>query len=284
MKLKNIIKIGSFIVAGTLPTTSQAQVYECKQCPAGTYSGGGAVTSCTPCPAGTYSRSDNATSCTPCTENTYQNLTGQSSCTSCGYFTAVSYSGSKRCKGKKFWEIPGDYTITLPAGKYRAILVGGAGGGGGSSSSPKFGQRGGMGGQLVKIFTLTRAEQFEITVGHGGRGGPVGIQGDDGTDTVLTLTSSNGKTSGIIKDKPLIAEKGIGGRRNVGVEDLVDDERSGSCIYNGYELYEGEKCYSKNKVTNGKGALDIQSIYPPAQTFNGGRNGSNGGIQLEIIR
>ena len=65
MKLKNIIKIGSFIVAGTLPTTSQAQVYECKQCPAGTYSGGGTATSCTPCPAGKYSN-PRATSCSTC--------------------------------------------------------------------------------------------------------------------------------------------------------------------------------------------------------------------------
>lgn len=140
-----------------------------------------------------------------------------------------------------------------------------------------------MGGQLVKIFTLTRAEQFKVTVGNGGGGGSVGNQGNNGTDTVLTLTSSNGKTSGIIKDKPLIAEKGIGGASNVGVAAQKDDNRSGSCKYAGYGLSEGEKCYSKNEVTNNRGALHFQQLYPAVTVFNSGHNGSNGIILFEII-
>ena len=80
MKLKNIIKVGSFVVAGTLPTTSQGQVYECRQCPAGTYSDG-TQTQCTPCPAGKYSN-PGATSCSTCSAGTYS--TGRSSsCTPC---------------------------------------------------------------------------------------------------------------------------------------------------------------------------------------------------------
>ena len=61
MKLKNIIKIGSFVVAGTLPTISKAQ-YVCQTCPAGTYSSGGLSTTCTPCPSGQTS-SAGASSC-----------------------------------------------------------------------------------------------------------------------------------------------------------------------------------------------------------------------------
>ena len=74
MKLKNIIKIGSFVVAGTLPTISKAQ-YVCQTCPAGTYSSGGLSTTCTPCPSGQTS-SAGASSCyTPlsCSGNNVQN-------------------------------------------------------------------------------------------------------------------------------------------------------------------------------------------------------------------
>ena len=74
MKLKNIIKIGSFVVAGTLPTISKAQ-YVCQTCPAGTYSSGGLSTTCTPCPSGQTS-SAGASSCyTPlsCSGNNIQN-------------------------------------------------------------------------------------------------------------------------------------------------------------------------------------------------------------------
>ena len=383
MKLKNIIKIGSFVVAGILPTTSNAQTYMCQACPTGTYSGGGTATSCTPCSAGTYSNggassctqcnpgtysgsragqctpcpsgkynnsrgsgscqncnagsyasgvgntscatcsagsyssagaskctpckagtfsktsgassctpcsagtysgSDNATSCTSCTGNTYQNLTGQSSCTSCGDFTAVSSSGSTKCNGRKSWGTPGDYTITLPAGKYRAILVGGAGGEG-SGTLFRYGQAGGCGGQLVKIFTLTRAEQFKITVGNGGGGGH-NHEGYNGTDTVLTLTSSNGETSGIIKDKPLIAEKGIGGLNAIGPIDRYDENRSGSCKYDGYGLYEGEKCYSKSEVFRFNGAIKQEHCGMGHSAGSGsfyGKEGGNGMINFEII-
>ena len=82
MKLKNIIKIGSFVVAGTLPTTSQGQVYiyMCQSCPAGTYSDG-TQTQCTPCPAGTYSNGG-AGSCTKCKSGTYS-TGGAGQCSPC---------------------------------------------------------------------------------------------------------------------------------------------------------------------------------------------------------
>ena len=99
MKLKNIIKVGSFVVAGILPTVSNAQTYMCQACPAGTYSGGGTATSCTPCSTGTYSNGgassctqcnpgtysgSRASQCSPCPSGKYNNSRGSGSCQNCG--------------------------------------------------------------------------------------------------------------------------------------------------------------------------------------------------------
>ena len=111
MKLKNIIKIGSFVVAGTLPTTSKAQVYMCQACPAGTYSDG-TQTQCTPCPAGTYSNggagsctkckpgtysSGGAGQCSPCPSGQYNNTEGASSCQKCSGGTYAGGTGNTSC-------------------------------------------------------------------------------------------------------------------------------------------------------------------------------------------
>ena len=95
MKLKNIIKIGSFVVAGALPTASKAQVYMCQACPAGTYSDG-TKTQCTPCPAGTYSNGG-ASECKACPAGKYSPA-GSSECKDC---TAGTYStgGAGSCSG-----------------------------------------------------------------------------------------------------------------------------------------------------------------------------------------
>ena len=111
MKLKNIIQIGSFVVAGVAPMTSStasASDYMCLACPAGTYSSGGS-TSCTPCPAGTYSNavatsctkcpigtysSGGAGQCTPCPAGTYSETTGATSCTKCPAGTYSNVSGA----------------------------------------------------------------------------------------------------------------------------------------------------------------------------------------------
>ena len=93
MKLKNIIKIGSFVVAGALPTTSQAQVYMCQACPAGTYSDG-TQTQCTPCPAGTYSNGS-ASECKACPAGKYSKA-GSSECQTCGAGT-YSTAGAGSC-------------------------------------------------------------------------------------------------------------------------------------------------------------------------------------------
>ena len=93
MKLKNIIKIGSFVVAGTLPTTSNAQVYMCQACPAGTYSDG-TQTQCTPCPAGTYSNGG-ASECKACPAGKYSKA-GSSECQTCGAGT-YSTAGAGSC-------------------------------------------------------------------------------------------------------------------------------------------------------------------------------------------
>ena len=93
MKLKNIIKIGSFVVAGALPTASKAQVYMCQACPAGTYSDG-TQTQCTPCPAGTYSNGG-ASECKACPAGKYSKA-GSSECQTCGAGT-YSTAGAGSC-------------------------------------------------------------------------------------------------------------------------------------------------------------------------------------------
>ena len=93
MKLKNIIKIGSFVVAGALPTASNAQVYMCQACPAGTYSDG-TQTQCTPCPAGTYSNGG-ASECKACPAGKYSKA-GSSECQTCGAGT-YSTAGAGSC-------------------------------------------------------------------------------------------------------------------------------------------------------------------------------------------
>ena len=116
-KMKNIIKIGSFVVAGTLPTTSQGQVYMCQACPAGTYSDG-TQTQCTPCPAGTYSNGG-AGSCTKCEVNTIANA-GHTQCLSL----------MDKARWKQYGSVGGGncQSITLdPDVPYLVYLRGGAG-------------------------------------------------------------------------------------------------------------------------------------------------------------
>ena len=111
MKLKNIIKIGSFVVAGALPTASKAQVYMCQACPAGTYSDG-TQTQCTPCPAGTYSNggagsctrckpgtysTGGAGQCSPCPSGQYNNTEGATSCQKCSGGTYAGGIGNTSC-------------------------------------------------------------------------------------------------------------------------------------------------------------------------------------------
>ena len=119
MKLKNIIKIGSFVVAGTLPTTSQGQVYMCQACPAGTYSDGNS-TSCTACSGNTYSAAA-AGSCTSCPSGQFAN----SSKTGCINVRNATKLVSQVAKAT----IATCTTATLdPYQPYRVILRGGKGG------------------------------------------------------------------------------------------------------------------------------------------------------------
>lgn len=199
MKLKNIIKIGSFIVAGTLPTTSQAQVYECKQCPAGTYSGGGTATSCTPCPAGKYSN-PGATSCSTCSAGTYS-TERSSSCTPCasGQYSAAGASSCSTCSGWKYIEngncIDVQYQIsetiadlttggqeksgTLEPGFYAVILGGGDGGGDRIGEEIKLDTNNisqfpsGRGAKLQYAFKIDSSTNYHIASGAKGVAGDV---------------------------------------------------------------------------------------------------------------
>ena len=76
-----------------MPTTSQAQVYMCQACPAGTYSDG-TQTQCTPCPAGTYSNGS-ASECKACPAGKYSKA-GSSECQTCGAGT-YSTAGAGSC-------------------------------------------------------------------------------------------------------------------------------------------------------------------------------------------
>ena len=143
MKLKNIIKIGSFVVAGTLPTTSQGQayIYMCQSCPAGTYSDG-TQTQCTTCPAGTYSNggagsctkckpgtysTGGAGQCSPCPSGQYNNTEGATSCQKCSGGTYAGGTGNtscSRCPAGKYSKAGSSECQTCGAGTYS---TGGAG-------------------------------------------------------------------------------------------------------------------------------------------------------------
>ena len=99
MKLKNIIQIGSFVVAGVAPMTSStasASDYMCLACPAGTYSETAGATSCTKCPAGYTSiiGSTSKSDCTPCPAGTYSE--GGTKCLPCPDYH-WSNEGSGQC-------------------------------------------------------------------------------------------------------------------------------------------------------------------------------------------
>lgn len=153
MKLKNIIKIGSFIVAGTLPTTSQGQVYMCQACPAGTYSDGNS-TSCTACSGNTYSAVA-AGSCTSCPSGQFAN----SSKTGCINVRNATKLVSQVAKAT----IATCTTATLdPYQPYRVILRGGKGG------NSRSGRKGANGGFVEYNFYVETKQTVELCAGNNG--------------------------------------------------------------------------------------------------------------------
>ena len=153
MKLKNIIKIGSFVVAGALPTASNAQVYMCQACPSGTYSDG-TQTQCTPCPAGTYSNGG-AGSCTSCPSGQFAN----SSKTGCINVRNATKLVSQVAKAT----IATCTTATLdPYQPYRVILRGGKGG------NSRSGRKGANGGFVEYNFYVETKQTVELCAGNNG--------------------------------------------------------------------------------------------------------------------
>ena len=187
MKLKNIIKIGSFVVAGALPTTSQAQVYMCQACPAGTYSDG-TQTQCTPCPAGTYSNGG-AGSCTSCPSGQFAN----SSKTGCINVRNATKLVSQVAKAT----IATCTTATLdPYQPYRVILRGGKGG------NSRSGRKGANGGFVEYNFYVETKQTVELCAG--GNGGDASNK--------LDLSAGGGAGSWIkFADNTFIAVGGGGG-------------------------------------------------------------------------
>nr|MCR5506807.1 hypothetical protein [bacterium] len=99
MKLKYFIST-AFILG--VSANAQAQKwFNCKACPAGTYSDG--IHGCKTCPAGTYS-SAGATSCTSCPKGQYQDGTGATGCKTCSANTHPTSVSGKNC---------GNYTVNV---------------------------------------------------------------------------------------------------------------------------------------------------------------------------
>ena len=136
MKLKNIIKIGSFVVAGVAPVSASASDYMCLACPAGTYSNGGS-TSCTPCPAGKYApaastecktcplgsySAKGADSCTKCSDGTYSN----GARTECVDLEPMYFNSVASLKGKRGGDSCSNVTL-YPDRLYVVYLQGGDG-------------------------------------------------------------------------------------------------------------------------------------------------------------
>ena len=258
MKLKNIIQIGSFVVAGALPTASKAQVYMCQACPAGTYSDG-TQTQCTPCPAGTYSNGG-AGSCTKCGANTIANA-GHTQCLSL----------MDKARWKQYGSVGGGncQSITLyPDVPYLVYLRGGVGSGCGTDTgedcTPENPKQ--YGAYVEYTFTVSSQTSAKICAGESagfpnevsrwrafGRGGAGGSWIQIGDKYIVT-----GGGFG----NPQREGKGGGGGGAVGAGGSGDDWRgsdsagrggNGGNIYAGGAAHGGRSCGFRGAGLDGIG-------------------------------
>ena len=222
----------------------------------------GMLYSATPASAQTFYQ------CFPCAPGTYAN---NGKCKDCLGFTKIP--GVAYCTGSKHFT-PGTYTLTIPAGKWKATIRGGYGGTG-YATLFHYGQAGGPGATLVKIFTINQEEKIQIKVGKQSCGGNWKNSGNAEDSSIELLTKSGGGVSGITRANKLIAGGGHGGASDVGPRDKDVVQPGGKCEYSGLSLNSsiGEKCYyeqtpGSDKVT---GPADGRCAY------------KNGMVNLELL-
>ena len=222
----------------------------------------GMLYSATPASAQTFYQ------CFPCAPGTYAN---NGKCKDCLGFTKIP--GVAYCTGSKEWG-PGTYTVTIPAGKWKATIQGGDGGSG-YGELFTYGQAGGPGAVLVKIFTINQEERIQIKVGKKSCGGHYKSPGNAEDSSIELLTKSGGGVSGITRANKLIAGGGHGGASKVGSGDAHKMQPGGKCEYSGLSLNSsiGEKCYYKK----GMGSNFVPSVHDGECGFE------NGKVTLEIL-
>ena len=105
-----IAEYGCVSVVAVCPAGKYVYVYDgkCYDCPAGSYTASGGLSSCTFCPAGKYQPNVGSTGCLDC-EKGYFNYPGnyyRTSCSICNYGTYNDVKGASYC-------------IDCPAGKFK---------------------------------------------------------------------------------------------------------------------------------------------------------------------
>ncbi len=276
MKLKNIIKIGSFVVAGTLPTISKAQ-YVCQTCPAGTYSSGGLSTTCTPCPSGQTS-SAGASSCYTSLSCSGNNVLNASKTQCLSLLNKSRWAQYGSVKG-------GDcQDITLyPNIQYLVYLRGGDGGGAyrdvyecsedDYDDCDYVEKTFGIGAYVEYKFTVTSQTSAKICAGGNGSGvaGAGGSWIQIGDEYIVA-----GGGYGSATDKGARHSIYGGGGGAVGAGGSGVEIRDGSRLFgyagNGGNIYKRKYSYSSECGATGPGLADI----------GGGRGGSREIIEGNI--
>ena len=227
MKIMNKLNIAIVGISGVISNPVFAQkFYQCLpiKCSDGQYLDG---SNCKSCPKGFECKNNQKTACK---SGFYANKEGMANCKSCNGFS--SNANAKYCFGKKEFA-PGTYTLTIPAGKWKATIRGGY---------PWFDTKytTGVGATLVKHFTLEQEEQIKIIVGKR-TCGTIGTSFSNGEDSSIELlTKSGGGVSGITRLNKLVA----GGGKVISKE-KDSSKLNGQCEYSGLSLNSsiGEKCY-----------------------------------------
>ena len=111
------------------------------------------------------------------------------------FLPTLNFTGSGLHQSHQ-WTTPGTYTFTLPSTTSLIIVSScGGGGGGGGGQNATTGNNGGGGGGAGFFggmgIGVTGGHTFELSVGAGGTGGAVGINGGNGGNTTLTDTTTN---------------------------------------------------------------------------------------------
>lgn len=275
MKIMNKLNIAILGISGVISNPVFAQkFYQCLpiKCSDGQYLDG---SNCKSCPKGFECKNNQKTACR---SGFYANKEGMANCKSCNGFS--SNANAQYCFGKKEFT-PGTYTLTIPAGKWKATIRGGYPWYVNMLGNYEHKVSSGFGATLVKYFTLEQEEQIKIIVGKKtcGGGGKYSSNGED--SSIELLTKSGGGVSGITRVNKLIAG---GGKVNPKEEDL--SKLNGQCEYSGLSLNSsiGEKCY--HEVSNSNEVYDEireRKLGYSTRLGDGGCGVFDGKVVLELI-